>query len=499
MTTRRFFLERAGAATALAMTGQGCVTGGKPPFVTPLPIPALQEARKRNGHIDIIATKGKHAFFPNQQAATYGFSAAFLGPVLMLHSGDEVQFSVENKLDEVTTAHWHGVLAPAAVDGGPHLAIKPGEIWRPRFRVNQLEATAWYHAHPHGDSGRQVYMGLAGMVIIKDGTSQRLGLPESYGVDDLPIILQDRTFDSTGNLKYAVNGPAMMMGVRGDTLIVNGAIAPVARVPAGIVRLRILNAANARNFDLSFQDDRAFHVIASDGGYLPNPVAMTTLTIAPGERFEVLVDLSDGQAVELVTAEDRRALMGMGSGIGTAMTNEMSGSGAGSLMRFEVDGSLAAPVKSIPLSLLALQEPTYPDSIVRRQISLDMGPGMMRGMRMGGGGMGSGPPVGINGRVFDMNRIDFEPALGSSEIWEISPTMMAHPFHIHGVIFRILSMSGKPPAAHLAGGKDTVLLDGPAELLMRFLQPASREAPFMFHCHILEHEDRGMMGQYATR
>lgn len=109
-----------------------------------------------------------------------------------------------------------------------------------------------------------------------------------------------------------------------------------------------------------------------------------------------------------------------------------------------------------------------------------------------------GPPVGINGRQFDMDRIDFAPTLGSSEIWEVTPSMMAHPFHVHGVIFRVLSMGGKPPAAHLAGGKDTILLDGPAELLMQFTQPATHKAPFMFHCHILEHEDRGMMGQYAT-
>ena len=124
----------------------------------------------------------------------------------------------------------------------------------------------------------------------------------------------------------------------------------------------------------------------------------------------------------------------------------------------------------------------------------------MRGGRrgMGGMGMGMGPPVGINGQVFDMARIDFQPQLGSTEIWEVSPSMMAHPFHVHGVIFRVLSVDGKPPAAHLAGGKDTILLDAPAELLMHFTRPATNETPFMFHCHILEHEDAGMMGQYAT-
>jgi FtsP/CotA-like multicopper oxidase with cupredoxin domain len=482
------------------MMSPGCQTVDGRPFGTSLPIPALQEARARDGRIDLVAAKAEHAFFPDRLTATYGFSASFLGPVLMLHTGDEVQFSVENKLDRDTTAHWHGVLAPAAVDGGPHLVIKPGEIWRPRFRINQAETTAWYHAHPHGDSGRQVYMGLAGMIIVKDGTSQRLGLPDAYGVDDLPIILQDRTFDPSGALQYFVAGPAMMVGMRGETLIVNGAIAPVASVPAGIVRLRLLNAANARNFDLAFQDGRTFQVIASDGGYLSRPVDLAALTIAPGERFEVLVDFSDGKSVELLTREDRRAIMRMGPGMGPGMMNAMAGGGAGAVMRFDVDASLLARVRSVPKTLVTLPEPVFANSIVRRQITLDMGPGMMGGMRMGGGrpGMGMGPPLGINGRAFDMDRIDFEPVLGSSEIWEVTPTMMPHPFHVHGVIFRCLSMNGQPPAPHLAGSKDTILLDGAAELLMQFTQPATHQTPFMFHCHILEHEDRGMMGQYAT-
>jgi FtsP/CotA-like multicopper oxidase with cupredoxin domain len=225
---------------------------------------------------------------------------------------------------------------------------------------------------------------------------------------------------------------------------------------------------------------------------------MTMLTIAPSERFELLADFSDGASVLLETAADRRAIMGMGRG----MMGGMTGSGAGGLMRFDVDASLPAAVKAIPGTLVALAPPTPSDSVSRRRISLDMGPGMMgpgmmRGMG-GRGGMGMGPPVGINGRTFDMGRIDFEPRLGSSEIWEVTPSMMAHPFHVHGVIFRVLSIGGRPPAAHLAGGKDTILLDGPAELLMQFTQPATSRTPFMFHCHILEHEDAGMMGQYAT-
>ena len=344
-------------------------------------------------------------------------------------------------------------------------------------------------------------MGLTGLMIIEDGTGERLGLPRSYGVDDLPIILQDRQFDRNGALLYSAFGPSRMMGVRGDTLIVNGAIAPVAKVPPGLVRLRLLNAANARNFDLQFADGRTFHVIASDGGYLAAPVAMTSLTIAPSERFEMLVDFSDGKAVVLETAPDDHMMRGMGGSMMGGMMGAMIGSVGGYLLRFEIDPSKPAAAKTVPKALVVLAAPDPGSAIRRRRVSLDIGPTMMGGMGMGGGmrmGGGMGPPLGINGQAFELQRIDFDPKLETTEIWEVTPNMMSHPFHVHGVIFRVLSIAGEAPAPHLAGGKDTILLDAPAELLMTFTQPATSEFPFMFHCHILEHEDGGMMAQYAN-
>jgi len=491
MLTRRRFLE-GGVGTAAVLGG--CAAQGQNAG-SPLPLPELVDARAQNGAIKLIAAEGRHAFLPGRPTRTYGFSAPYLGPVVRVHKGDDVEFTVENRLDRDTTAHWHGVLVPAAVDGGPHLLIKPGEAWRPVLRIDQPETTAWYHPHPHGDTGRQVYMGLAGLMIIEDGTGERLGLPRSYGIDDLPIILQDRQIDRDGSLLYNTGGPTRMVGMRGDTLLVNGAISPVAKVPRGLVRLRLLNAANARNFDLRFADGRTFHVIASDGGYLQAPIGMTSLVIAPSERFEVLVDFSSGKAGVLETAPDDNTMRGMGGGMMGGMTE----SAGGQLLRFEPHPTSVAAARAIPETLIPLAAVDPGRAVRRRRVSLDMG--MMRGRGPGGGmrmGGGMGPPLGINGQAFDMGRIDFAPKLGDTEIWEVTPNMMAHPFHVHGVIFRVLSIGGKAPASHLAGGKDTILLDAPAELLMTFTQPARRDFPFMFHCHILEHEDGGMMGQYAT-
>ena len=144
-------------------------------------------------------------------------------------------------------------------------------------------------------------MGLTGMIIVDDGADLRLGLPRTFGHDDLPLILQDRSFAPDGSLEYDADGLAIVYGARGDTVIVNGAISPVAKVSPGVVRLRLLNAANAQNFELRFGDQRTFHVIASDGGFLPAPVAVSKLRISPAERFEVLVDFANRKAVTLET------------------------------------------------------------------------------------------------------------------------------------------------------------------------------------------------------
>jgi blue copper oxidase len=507
MFTRRH-LMMAAAAFGLSGRAQADTVGQCRP---PLPIPDLQDARKMGGALSLVAAPRRHRFAPNlPEVATYGYSAPFLGPVLRVRSGEQVRIAVENRLAMETTAHWHGLLVPSWLDGGPHSVISPGQTWRVALNVAQPEATAWYHAHPHHDTGRQVYMGLAGMMIVEDGTGERLGLPRRYGIDDLPLILQDRLFDASGELNFTQFSRERILGTRGDSLIVNGAISPMVRVPSGLVRLRLLNAANARNFHLGFEDGREFHVIASDGGYLAAPVALRALTIAPGERFEVLVAFSESGPTVLHTLADPPEAFVGAPGLGSITSRGPGGerkSAAGALLHFEVDPLLPPSQALLPESLVPLAAPDPSAALLRRKVTLDMWPGMgghvgMAGGDMGPGGRigrpGSGPAMGINGKPFDMHRIDFTPKLGSTEIWEVHPFLMPHPFHVHGATLRVLSVNGVPPEAHLAGEKDTVLLEHPAELLVSFRQPATKHHPFMIHCHILDHEDAGMMGQYIT-
>jgi FtsP/CotA-like multicopper oxidase with cupredoxin domain len=464
--------------------------GEAAPFSTLLPIPKLIDAANQGNTIKLKVMSGRHAFIKGKPTRTYGYSAPVLGPVIRVRRGDEVEMTVENALDVATTVHWHGLLVPGYNDGGPHQPINPGGSWRPVLKIDQPAATLWFHPHAHHETARQTYMGLTGMMIVDDGSDVRLGLPRTFGVDDLPIILQDRSFDSDGSIEYdtqALEALDIAYGARGETVIVNGAITPVAKVPPGLVRLRLLNGANAQNFELRFNDQRTFHVIASDGGFLSAPVAVTRLTISPAERFEVLVDFTDRKAVALETGPDEEmGIFGRVAADGTADYVPV--------MRFEPMATTPT-VRELPRRLVELAAVNPASAVQHRQFILNSGICSSRQQADVHANMVA--LIGINGKAHDLARIDAETQLGTTEVWEVVSVGMAHPFHIHGASFRVLSIEGKPPPAHLTGWKDVVLVEDKAELLVAFNRPATREHPFMYHCHILEHEDAGLMGQYV--
>lgn len=476
----------------------------------PLRIPGLLDAGKLANSVSLEVQAGKTEFFPGRASNTLGYNGSYLGPTIRVNRGDDVEIAVSNALEEDTTVHWHGLLIPAELDGSPHQLIRPGTTWRPRLPIRQPAATLFYHSHAHGRTGAQVYSGLAGVLLVADDEERVLGLPSEYGVDDFPLVLQDRQFED-GKLVLPEGMMTSMMGRRGDTTLVNGTPNAFARVPGRLVRLRLINGSNARIFDLSFDDRRTFHWIASEGGLLEAPVQMRSLTLAPAERAEILVDFSDGRRVALRTAPDTNLPMMMGQiSRARSLVPEILGGGDEVVLRFEPTGHQSPA--ALPSRLISRQRVSASQAARRRQFVLGMGMGGMMGGGMGSGGMGSGGlgsggmgsggmgsggGMVINGRPFDMDRIDERVPLGDTEIWEVSGEMMAHPFHVHGVQFEVLSRNGGKPVTRDAGMRDTVLVREPVELLVRFTQPAVK-APFMYHCHILEHEDNGMMGQFAT-
>lgn len=476
--SRRQFLQAA-SLLPIGVVG-GASLAQDPP--RRLPIPPLLDARAAGGSLSLVAQPGQTEFWPGVSSATAGYNGAYLGPTLRMHAGDDVRMQVTNRLAEETTLHWHGMLVPSAVDGGPHNTIAPGASWRPVLPVRQAATTAWYHAHPHMRTGAQVYSGLAGLLIVTDAQEQALGLPSRYGVDDLPLVLQDKAFDRDRRLVAPSNHMVAMHGLHGNAMLVNGVPQPTARVPAGRVRLRLLNAGNARLLDIAFEDGRSFHWIGTEGGLLREPVPLQRLSLASGQRAEVLVDFSDGRPVGLVSLLPRQRRM--------------------AVMRFAPEGrGAAAP---LPARLAQWAPASAPATARRRKLVLNSGMAMGRGMGMQGmPGMADMDGMGmhtIDGKPFDMARIDQRVRLGAQEIWEVTAAgmMMPHPFHIHGVHFEVLSRGGQSPVVEDQGRRDTVIVDERVELLVHFTQPAGEQAPFMYHCHILEHEDMGMMGQFTV-
>jgi blue copper oxidase len=495
-TRRRFIMGASGAA---ALIGAGLwrtelLASPRDGALRPLQVPPLIDARAHGHAIALQVQRGETEFFPGKRSATLGYNGGYLGPTLRVHRGDDVQVAITNALDEDTTVHWHGLLVPGHLDGGPHQTITAGASWRPVLPVRQPAATLFYHSHVHGRTAEQVYAGLAGVLIVADEEDARLKLPSEYGVDDLPLGIQDRWFDN-GRMVLPNGMMTLMHGRRGNTLLVNGTPDAQARVPARLVRLRFVNGSNARTYELAFDDGRPMHWIASEAGLLAEPVAMRSLSLAPGERAEVLVDFSDVRRATLLTAPDRNAPMMMGP-----MGRLPSGAGGREpVLAFEPTGP-AGGVIALPARLVAQAGPDPARATRRRRFNLDMSMGAMMGM--GGGMRGAGPgggagTFGINGRAFAMRRIDERVRLGDTEVREISGDMMAHPFHIHGAQFRVLSRGGAGPALRDQGLRDTVMVGQAVELLVQFTQEAAK-APFMYHCHILEHEDNGMMGQFVV-
>lgn len=531
---RRDFLKYSvalGVASALPLWSRSVFAADRPA----LPIPDLLTADASN-RIQLIAQAGQSSF-AGKTATTWGYNGNLLGPAVKLSKGQAVTVDIHNQLAEETTLHWHGLEIPGEVDGGPQGIIPAGGKRSVTFTPDQRAATCWFHPHQHGKTGRQVAMGLAGLVLIEDEEIRKLLLPKQWGIDDVPVIIQDKQFSADGQVNYQLDIMTAAVGWFGDTLLTNGAIYPQHAAPRGWLRLRLLNGCNARSLNIAASDNRPLYVIASDGGLLAEPVKVTELPMLMGERFEVLVDVSDGKAFDLVTLPVSQM------GMAIAPFDKPHPVMRVQPLLITASGTLPDTLTSMP-ALPSLEELTVRKLQLSMDPMLDMmgmqmlmkkyGAQAMAGMdhgkmmghmnndNMGHGNMNHGNmnhgemgnmqhgDMGnmkhgtfdfhnanrINGLAFDMNKPMFAAAKGQHERWVISGQgdMMLHPFHIHGTQFRILSENGKAPAAHRAGWKDTVRVEGGvSEVLAKFDHDAPKEHAYMAHCHLLEHEDTGMM------
>jgi len=427
----------------------------------PLAIPAVLEDSDpdpEKAFFQLDVQYGEMEFSPGVVTDTLGYNGDYLGPVLHVRKGQEVEIQVNNHLTSPTTTHWHGLDVDGDNDGGPHQGIMPGESWTANFTVDQPAATIWYHPHFHHLTGDQVYQGMAGLIYIEDEQSDDLDIPKTYGENDIPVVIQDRNFRRDGSFHYNLANIGL---VPGDTLLVNGTVDPYLEVNRELVRLRLLNGSNFENYELTFSDDREFYFIASDGGFLEAPVEMNSLFLTPGERAEILVDLSE-------VTDDYLALV----------------DGRDVILDFYLTGDITSSAE-IPSTLVTVPGISVGDNPTTRTFLLES----------------EGLHGTINGQEFDMERIDEVVPLGETELWVIktaegSRPRPGHPFHVHGAQFQVVSRDGNPPPPEEAGFKDTVFVANGEEVVIKVV--FHKEGLFMYHCHMLEHEEHGMMGQFRV-
>jgi len=470
-------------AAVLASLLAGCsLSGGQGavrdvPAQRPLPIPPVAESviddqGRRVVDLDILQTA--HDFGAGEVsgtwAATAGEALTYLGPTIRVQRGETVAVNVANETDEMTTLHWHGMHLPARMDGGPHSMVQPGTTWSPTWTVDQPAATLWYHPHPHGRTAEQIYRGLAGLLIIDDPDADT-GLPSEYGVDDVPLVVQDKAFTPEGGLDMTA-GSDTAVGFVGDTIVVNGAIGAFHEVRHERVRLRLLNASTGRVYRFALSDDRPFHVVGSDGGLLPTPVQARTVQLSPAERAEIVVEMQPGETIGLVSRTPE-----LGGRVDAA---RLFGGGTFDVLELRAADQLDAS-PPLPPVLADLPEVEASEATHERSFTL-------------GGRI-------INGRLMDMGRIDEVVPVGRTENWSVTnQANQPHNFHVHDGQFRVLSMDGDAPPAHLAGWKDTVYVAPTTTVVLqvRFDTYTDPGFPYMYHCHLTVHEDQGMMGQFVV-
>ena len=521
--TRRELL----AAGATSLAGAAALRFGLPSALDPWPAPRPRPDASFVPDVEIAlaAEPDDVPILQGRPTSVWRFSArvitgprsavedapgSYLGPTIRLRRGQKVRIRFSNRLPESSIVHWHGLDVPQDADGHPRLAVPGGAEYVYEFEVTNRAGTYWYHPHPHMRTGPQVYRGLAGVLIVSDDEESALGLPD--GDAERLCVLQDRRFDDGNQLVYSA---AMMDGVTGflgDRVLVNGLPDARWRLETRAYRVRMLNGSNARVYKLAWSDGTPMTVLGTDGGLLERPVVQRAVTLGPAQRADLWLDLSGravgtvlelrSEAFELSDAGVAMGGRGMGpGGRGMGMGGRGPGMGAGalplgaplSLVRVEVARRARSNAR-LPERLSAFSAAWQPlAGAPLRRVPLDF-----RAMQWF-----------LGGRTFAMEDVapDEVVAPGSTHHWEFVNAggpmgmQMAHPMHLHGAQFRVLRRTGGRLDNSLreglvdGGWMDTVLVL-PGESVRIQVTFSRHPGLYLYHCHILEHEDMGMMRNF---
>jgi spore coat protein A len=511
--TRRGFLSLAGGAVATATIGVPLLSGlgsssstGTPlrsqlplprPFTLPLAIPpvlAPTHTDDTTDYFDLAQRAAVTEIVPGVLTTIWGYNGISPGPTIVSRGGRRTVVRHRNELPVPVVVHLHGGRTPPEHDGYPTDLLLPvgtdtsvsghhhgGSVaYGERdyvYPLQQRAATLWYHDHRMDFTGPSVWRGLAGFHIVHDGEEEALPLPR--GDRDLPLMIADRSFAADGSLLYPSLDPALerpgvkddyIAGVLGDVILVNGIPWPVAEVPAVRHRLRLLNASNARRYRLALDPPppggNGLVQIGTDGGLLDYPVLHDAVEMAPGQRFDVVVDFGRYRVGQDIT-----------------VINQFGEGSTADVMRFHISGSGTDDTR-IPERLSDV-------------VSLDWAQAVeTRTMRFRRGKVAGMAGWTINDEPFAPDLISAQPRLGTVEVWRLISDFH-HPIHLHLALFQVLSRGTRGPGPYDHGWKDTLDLR-PAEeaaIIARFDGYAGK---YVFHCHNLEHEDMAMMGNFVT-
>jgi bilirubin oxidase len=436
--------------------------------LTPPPVLRNLSSAPQTVEVRLTAAPARVSLAPGTTSEVFAYNGSVPGPTLEVREGDRVIVHFQNELPEPTTVHWHGIHLPVTMDGSPLDPIPPGKSYTYDFTIPKGTAgTYWYHPHPHHRTKFQVAMGLYGALIVRaDDDPLPASLPEKL------LILSDARLDHHGGLDlgHTHNRVDEANGYEGDRLFVNGQEQPTLSIRAGEVqRWRVINASAARFYRLSLAG-HSFLQVGSDGGLFERPIERSEVLVTPSERVELLVRGTG-------TPGSRAVLRSLPHDRYTPQTRPADWEKPRELLTLATTDAAPGASPAIPTTLRPVPPLDATKATATRVVVLFQG--------------------FLNNRPFDANRSDFIAPLGATEIWQLeNPLAMDHPFHLHGFQFQVLDRNGVPEP--FRAWKDTVNV--PKGGLVRFLvRYDDFPGKWMFHCHILDHEDHGMMGILEVR
>ena len=421
----------------------------------------------RTVELTLTASRARLAMRPGAPPTdVYAYNGSVPGPTLELREGDLVIVHFRNDLPEPTTIHWHGLHIPFEADGSPFHPVAPGERYDYDFTIRRGAAgTYWYHPHPHHRTGAQVSRGLYGAIVVRAADDP---LPASLA--ERVLILSDNRFLPDGSIDFPVAGSPQARldaenGREGDVLLVNGSVMPTLTIRSGEVqRWRIINASPARVYRLALAGHRFLHV-GSDGGLFERPVEAEEIVLGVGERAELLVRGSGAPG-------SRSVLRALPYDRYIPQTRPADWNVPRDLLTLRYSAQPPLAAVALPRVLRVVPPLDTTRSTATRVMVLTQHL--------------------INGKSMDLQRVDVSAPLGATEIWEVENLVgMDHPFHLHGFQFQLLDRNGVPEPYR--SWKDVVNV--PKHETARFIvRYDDHPGKWMFHCHILDHEDHGMMG-----